>query len=123
LVREEKAMIKKYGAYALLAGLVIAVLVGVFPQLESDWITVALVILGLIGGVLNVSNEKTADFLMAGVALMLAAQVRSEIANVASRSIANVIKHVLENIAIVTACATLVLAIKTIVAAAREKQA
>jgi len=115
-------MIKKYGAYALLAGLVIAVLVGIFEQLESEWVTVALVILGLAGGALNVSNEKTADFLMAGVALMLAAQVRGEIADVAGGSLGGVIQRILENIYVVTACATLVLAIKTIVTAAREKQ-
>ena len=116
-------MIKKYGAYALLAGLIIAVLVGVFRRLESDWVMVLLVILGLVGGALNVSNERTADFLMAGVALMLAAQVRSEVANLVSRDVGNIIQHILKNVYVVTAAATLVLAVKTIVAAAREKQA
>jgi hypothetical protein len=116
-------MIKKYGAYALLAGLVIAVLVGIFPQLESDWVTVLLVILGLVGGALNISNERTSEFLMAGIALMLASQVRSEVAGIVSRNIGRVIEHVLENVYIVTSAATLVLAVKTIVAAAREKKA
>ena len=113
-------MIRKYGAYALLAGLVAAVLVGIFPQLESDWARVALLVLGLVGGALNVKNERVADFLMAGVALMLAANLRRELADLTSMG--RTIEHIFENVYIVTASATLVLAVKTIVAAARESK-
>ena len=35
-------MLKKYGGYALVAALVLAVLAGLFPSLEKDWVRVLL---------------------------------------------------------------------------------
>jgi hypothetical protein len=110
----------KYGAYALLAGLAIAVVVGIFPDLDDSWVRVALVVLGLVGGALNVGSGKSAEFLMAGVALMLAASVKGEITGVFSGNLGKIIESVLENVYIVTAAATLVLAVKVILSAAKS---
>jgi hypothetical protein len=111
-------MLKKYGAYALIAGLAIAVLMGLFPRLESEWARVALVVLGLVGGALNVKSERVNEFLMAGVALMLAATVRQELTKLTR--IGDTLEVILANVFIVTAAATLVLAVKTIVSSARD---
>jgi hypothetical protein len=71
-------------------------------------------------GALSVSSGKTTEFMLAGIALMLAANVRSEIEEVVSSDVGTILVNILENVYVVAAAATLVLAIKTLVVAARE---
>jgi hypothetical protein len=59
------------GKWAFIAGLVIAVLAGLFFQ--PDWAVWVLAILGLIVGFLNVTAEETRGFLLASIALTLSA--------------------------------------------------
>ena len=111
-------MLQKYGAYALLVGLAIAVIVGIFPKaIDRHTVYVVLLILGVIGGAMSVSSENTADFLMAGVALMLAAKMDLDFDK--ATTLGDVIRAILENVYVVTAAATIVLAVKTILSAAK----
>ena len=112
-------MLQKYGGYALLAGLALAVVVGLFPKLDSSTTQVILLMLGLAGGALNVKSERTSDFLTAGIALMLAASVRSELARLTSAG--HAIELILRNVYIVAAAASLVLAVKVIVSTAMSR--
>jgi hypothetical protein len=66
-----------YGEYAFLGGLVIAVILGVlsnFVPAELMPILVAvLFILGIVVGLLNISDKEVNSFLVAAIALLLAA--------------------------------------------------
>jgi hypothetical protein len=59
------------GKWAFIAGLVIAVLAGLFFQ--PDWAIWMLAILGIIVGFLNITAEETRGFLLASIALTLSA--------------------------------------------------
>ena len=61
----------KYGRWAFIIGLVIAVLAGLLFQ--PDWAIWVLAILGVIVGLLNVTAEDTRGFLLAAIALTLSA--------------------------------------------------
>jgi hypothetical protein len=68
-------MVKKggnqLGSWAFLVGLIIAVVVGLFGQLGSAWL-IALVVIGLLVGLLNIADRETTPFLMSGVVLIIA---------------------------------------------------
>jgi hypothetical protein len=59
------------GKWAFIAGLVIAVLAGLFFQ--PDWAIWMVAILGVIVGFLNITAEETRGFLLASIALTLSA--------------------------------------------------
>ena len=65
------------GGYALLGGLVLAVILGVaasfVPEGLMPILVAVLFVLGLVVGLLNVSEKEVNSFLIAGVALLLAA--------------------------------------------------
>jgi zinc transporter ZupT len=61
----------KIGKWAFIAGLVIAVLAGIF--LQPDWAIWVLAILGVIVGLVNITAEDTRGFLLAAIALTLSA--------------------------------------------------
>ncbi len=66
---------KKYGEYAFLAGLALAVVLGVFASflpLESKPILFGVLgVLGLVVGFLNITEKEMTAFLVAAVALLL----------------------------------------------------
>jgi hypothetical protein len=70
-----KAKKMRMGEMAFFAGVILAIIIGLFPSaLENYTTTVAaiFVILGLIVGFLNVGKGETINFLIAAIALMLA---------------------------------------------------
>jgi len=110
-------MLKKYGGYALLVAIALAVVVGLIPSLERDWMRVVLVILGLVAGLVNVVGEHRTEFLMATIALMLVGS-----AGLGSiTSLGEAIARIVANIQIVAAPAALVGALAIIITTAREK--
>ena len=111
-------MLQRYGAYALIAGLAVAVVVGVIPDFDSKPIQAVLLVLGLAGGALSIRRERSSDFLLAGVALMLVANVRSELARLSS--LGDAVELSLRNVYIVMAAASLVLAVKVILSATKK---
>jgi len=60
---------ESFGKIAFYAGLAISVLVGVMDL--GTWVPVALVVLGLIVGFLNISEKEAQHFLLATVALVI----------------------------------------------------
>lgn len=71
-------MEKQIGKYSFIAGVVIAVLLGLaIPALTAakSWLFTLLVVLGLLVGFLNVSGKETKDFLLVTVALVIVAYV------------------------------------------------
>ena len=113
-------MLKKYGAYSLLAGLVIAVLVGLIPRLNTNTMRIVMLVLGFAGGALSISSGRTSDFLVAAIALMLAGTIREELADFTS--IGDVVERILRNVHLVAAAASIVLAVKIILSTARDSK-
>ena len=73
-------MEKQIGKYSFIAGVVIAVLLGLaIPALTAakDWLFTIMVVSGLVVGFLNISGKETKDFLLVTVALVIVAYIAS----------------------------------------------
>ena len=69
-------MDKKIGNYSFTIGVVIAIVLGLATSqlgYAAEWLWSALVVLGIIVGLLNVSTKETKDFVWMTVALVLVA--------------------------------------------------
>ncbi len=69
---KDKAL--NYGQYAFLGGFVIAIIVGLASNMLGTSLPLALVVLGLLGlivGLLNISDKEVMAFLVATIALLL----------------------------------------------------
>ena len=65
------------GSWAFLAGVILAIIFGLVPSMSSYmWIVV---IIGLVVGLLNVSNSETTPFLMSGVVLIIAGSFGAQV--------------------------------------------
>lgn len=58
-----------FGKLAFYAGLIIAILVGIMDL--GTWVPIALVVLGLLVGLLNITEKESHGFLLATVALVV----------------------------------------------------
>ena len=82
------------GKWAFIIGLAIAVIAGF---VSVPYVTLILVILGLIVGLLNVTDKETKDFLIAAIALIVGAtslNALSTIGTVATTIMANIVAFV-----------------------------
>jgi uncharacterized paraquat-inducible protein A len=61
--------LSKVGVWAFILGIVIAI----FASFIGPWSTPILVVVGIIVGLLNVTDKETGAFLMAAIAIMIAA--------------------------------------------------
>ncbi len=104
---------KGFGGWAFIIGVVIAVLVGLFGGLSS-WLW-ALVIIGLIVGLLNVSGGESTNFLLAAVSLVIVTALGSNVMS----SIA-VLGDILNAITALVVPATVIVALKSIYTLARN---
>lgn len=108
------------GHYAFLAGMVIAVLAGLFGGvLNVVWTSTILVLLGLIVGFINVTRKETAPFLIAAIALIMVgtagiSTMTSLLGAVISFDVGEYITAILTNFVAFVSPAALVVAIKAI---------
>ncbi|MFA5141432.1 MAG: hypothetical protein WC471_00490 [Candidatus Woesearchaeota archaeon] len=113
------AGINKPGKYAFLAGVLIAVIAGLFADvLKAETATLILAVLGLVIGFLNISSREVTEFLIAAIALLLAG-----VANVSVSLIPYVgqyLQAILVNLTTFSAFAAVVVAIKAIVVLAED---
>jgi hypothetical protein len=66
--------LQEIGSYAFLLGIIIAIIATfLYPTVLSApmWVPVLLIILGLIVGLLNITDKETTSFLVAAIALIL----------------------------------------------------
>ena len=102
-----------FGGWAFIIGVVIAVLVGLFGGLSS-WLW-ALVIIGLIVGLLNISGGESTDFLLAAVSLVIVTALGSNV-----MSSISVLESILNAITALVVPATVIVALKAVYALARN---
>lgn len=66
----------KFGGIAFLAGLVIAIIIALFSAgMVPTWAAIVLAILGLVVGLLNITDREVQLFLVASIAFLITFQV------------------------------------------------
>ena len=108
--------LEKIGRWAFIAGLVLAIVAGLFfvAEATAPWVIWVLAILGLVVGFLNVSTTDPQGFLLPAVALTLSAS--------AVRSLPGfgfVLTNILANAVVFVGAATLVVAIRALLETAK----
>lgn len=98
----------KLGHWLFIGGVILAVIIGLIPQLQTAFIAWLLVILGLLVGLLNVTAKEQEKFLVAVVALVIV----SSGANIPA--LGGFVQNILANILAFSAAAAFVVAIKAI---------
>jgi len=96
------------GHWAFILGVLLAIIAGLIPQLQTSTITWILVLLGLIVGFLNVTISETQEFLIAAIALLLISSTG------ALPVLGTIIAVMLSNIVAFVAPAALIVALKAV---------
>lgn len=97
------------GHWSFIAGVLLAVLAGLIPSMQTDGLIWILVVLGLIVGVLNITARETAEFLLAALALIICADAAKFVLPVGV-----VLFPILSNIIAFVFPAALIVALRTI---------
>ncbi|MBI4441107.1 hypothetical protein HY639_02990 [Candidatus Woesearchaeota archaeon] len=108
---------KKVGHYAFLAGIVIAVVAGVFTDLlDAQLVPLLLLVLGLLVGLLNVTGKEMTEFLIAGIALALVSVPAGvlDIIRIGDLQVGMYLGKILLNISVFVTFAVLVVALKAV---------
>jgi len=100
------------GKWAFIVGLVLAGVAGLF--LQAVWVVWVLAILGVIVGLLNVTQEETQGFLLAAIAFALSATALNTVPY-----IGGVVANILGYVAAFVAGAMIVVALKAMFETAR----
>ena len=112
----------KFGEYAFLAGVLIATIAGIAGSaLPAGTVTLLLVVLGIVAGVLNITERETTPFLVAAVALIAAGTANFSVISVGSFALGAMIDGVVKNIAVFVAPGAIIVAVKAIWALASSK--
>ena len=70
------------GGWAFLVGVVLAVILGLTTESITQALAIVLVLIGIVIGLLNIADEETTPFLMAGAVLIIASSLGSEVVGV-----------------------------------------
>jgi hypothetical protein len=116
IVAAKKNIMSKVGVWAYIAGLVIAIVVG-FIKLDPKIVVGVLALLGIIVGLLNISDEEVQLFLVGSIAFVVAASAMGGIFNTFGFS---ALKTIADAIVVFTAPGALVVAFKALYAVAHD---
>ncbi len=120
---------EQIGGYALIGGVIIAILAGIVQNVAPGamdptgvvpWVVLAMVVLGLVVGFLNIKDENTGSFLIAAIALIATSSGGARLVFIDQLTktfgfgLGTMLQTIVFNIAIFTAPAALVVALKTI---------
>ena len=115
--RRKAASAPKVGEWAFLVGVLLAIVLGLFPQaLAVTTVTSVLVVLGIIVGLVNVVAKESHNFLLAAVALLVAGTAGYGVLP----GIGSYLGAILTNIATFVAPAAVIVALKAIYELARK---
>ncbi len=123
MAKQAKLDLKKIGHYSFIAGIILAVVIGIIPGLTDTLgttnILLTFAVLGLIVGLLNVTAKETIGFLVAALVLIVSTSItfftvgRIPVIGAALGSI-------WESIMAFVAFAAIVVALKTVIALAED---
>ena len=102
------------GSWSFLIGVVLAVILGAVGSI-SQTIAVALIILGLVIGLLNITDKEVAPFLMAGTVLVIVSALGSSVLGSMP-----VVSRMLAAILMLFVPATIIVALKSVFSLARN---
>ena len=104
------------GAWAFLIGVLLAIVVGLFGNLfTGEWIWWVLVLAGVLVGLFNVGVKETSTFLTAAVVLVIVSYMGQS-----ALGVIDVLGRVLAALLVLFVPATVVVALKTVMAIARK---
>lgn len=109
----------KLGEWAFIACVVIAVVAGL-ASTGNSMVAAALVILGIIVGLLNVSEKETSAFLVAAIALIVAGTVAFGAIDNLFAGLGSMLNSIVGNIATFVAPAAIIVAIKAVWSMAKK---
>lgn len=101
------------GKWAFLVGVILAVVFGIIGM--NYWVAIALLVIGLIVGLLNVSGRESTPFLMSGVVLVIVAYFGQN-----ALSTITVVSDILAALLAIFVPATVIVAIKNVFSIARN---
>ena len=104
----------KIGSWAFLIGVILAVILGAMGGLNSTW-TLVLVLIGLVVGLLNIADEETTPFLMAGAVLIIASRFGGEVLSNVSY-----VGPIFDALLVIFVPATIIVAVKHVFTLARH---
>jgi len=100
----------KVGHYAFIAGIVVAIIIALIPQIRGQPATVTLIILGLVVGWLNIKAKEITEFLVAALVLLVSVGMTSLIL----RTVYLTLGDMWENVIVFVAFAAIIVAIKAV---------
>ncbi len=104
----------KLGSWAFLIGVILAVIFGIIGQADP-WLLWLLVLIGLVVGFLNVTDEESTPFMMSGAVLIIASAFGQDV--MGSIEIAS---NILNALLAIFVPATVIVAIKNVFSLARN---
>jgi len=117
---------QRVGGWAFILGVIVAIIAGLAAGLVASyagWITLLLVILGLIVGFLNIADKQTQGFLIAAIALMAVGTANLASINTVLPGVGTAIAYIVQNVAAFVMPAALVVALKEVYNIARSPTA
>ncbi|MBW2980905.1 hypothetical protein KY360_05810 [Candidatus Woesearchaeota archaeon] len=112
---KKKGTLSKLGSWIFILGVIAAVVIGFVVQDLTKPITAALIIVGLIIGLLNIKAKETSQFLLAALALVIVAAFGRNILGVIT-----FIGRILDAIMILIVPATVIVSLKTVYSLAKS---
>jgi len=109
----------KVGEWAFLACIVIAILAGIASPANAS-VVAALVVLGVIVGLLNVSEKETTPFLVAAIALVVAGTAGFTALETLVTGLGDIVTGILAYIGVFVAPAAVIVALKAVWAMAKK---
>jgi len=104
----------KLGGWTFLIGVILALVLGFLGELSPTWIWI-LVVIGLIIGLLNITESEVDSFLMAGTVLIIASAFGGSVV-----SAIPILNNVLQALLAIFVPATILVAIRHVFALARN---
>ena len=112
----------KLGQWSFVIGVLVAVVIGLFASSISGdikgWLILLLVVLGLVVGLINVSEKESTPFLVAAVALLLTGTTGNTLAIIPV--VGSYLSGIVQAIAVFVTPAAIVVALKAIQSLAKD---
>lgn len=110
----------KIGEWAFMVGAILALLLGFVPSSYMGTATLVLVVLGLIMGLLNVTEKETTPFLVAAIALIATGSAADSLKIIPPETLGSFLASAVTNLAAFVAPGAIVVALKAIMALAKD---